>query len=340
MSTTLYTSGYGGKIHTLSFTPTTTPPTLTCTSTIPAGTAPTWLLLHPNLPVLYSVDEFSSPTGVLSAYKISQTGGPLELISQTPSGGDGPVHLALSGDKRTMYVANYGGATVASVGIKEDGDFLKEREPMVFKFEGKGPREDRQEAPHPHGVYIDPTVQFLVAADLGTDTLKVWSISNGKMDRLEDFAVKAGSGPRHLSFSIHNQKTLLYLVSELSNEISTFEFVYPTLPLISPKLVSLQLAVSVLPLDRPTPGPWTAAELSLTPSHSHLFISNRSPDDPKPTSDSDVIAVFEIQADGTLKVPHVGLEVKGGRGLRDFRMSPKKQGILGMEEAGKWVAVA
>ncbi|KAL8277912.1 hypothetical protein RQP46_009731 [Phenoliferia psychrophenolica] len=330
---------YGGTIHTLSFNPSTSPPSLTSTSSIEAGSAPTWVLLHPTLPILYSVDEFSTPSGVLSAFHISPNDGSLALFAQTPAGGDGPVHLALSSDMTRLFIANYGGASCASVAILPNGEFGPKDAELVFKFEGKGPREDRQEAPHPHGVFLEPTKQFLFAADLGTDTLKVWSVSGGKMDRLADIAVAPGTGPRHLAFSQASPSapTLLYLVLELSSELAVYTLVYPTSSNPNPTLSHLQ-TVSILPTDRPTTGPWTAAELAITPSNSHIFVSNRSPDDPKPADGTDVMAVFELAPDGTLgaksEIPIKGL------GLRHFHLSPKKAGFVGMEEEGTWVAVA
>ncbi|KAM0746596.1 putative isomerase YbhE [Meredithblackwellia eburnea MCA 4105] len=340
MPATLYTSGYGGTIHTLSFDP--SGPSLTQTAEIPAGAAPTWLLLHPTQPVLYAVDEFAEGDGVLTAYTITSSGS-LEVASTARSGGNGPVHLVLSEDLTQLFVSNYMGATVASLEMDPATGFFASvaSEPsqptQVFKFTGKGPREDRQEAPHPHGVFLDPTKSLLFNADLGSDTLQVWSVKKGaKMERLDDIPVAKGAGPRHLIFSQRGSKTLLYLLLELSNEVSIFELVYPSSTSTSASLEPLQLAVSVLPTDQSTEGAWTAAELSLTPGNTHLIVSNRSPDEPTP-KDTDVVAIFEVKEDGTLKTPHSQKAI-GGRGLRHFELNPARK-VKGLEDGGKYVAV-
>ena len=84
--TTLFAAGYGATIYTLSFDPSATPPTLQLTSSLTAGNAPTWVCLHPTRPVLYAVDEFAAPTGLISAFHISPTDGSLERFSQTQIG--------------------------------------------------------------------------------------------------------------------------------------------------------------------------------------------------------------------------------------------------------------
>lgn len=144
MGVILYTSGYGGMIHTLSFSPATSTslPTLALVATLPAGAAPTWLLHHPTLPIVYAVDEFApGGQGRLSAYSIAPGGTGLDLVSQTTSGGDGPVHLVIKAGAKRMFVANYGGATMGSVEVGEDGRFVDGEEGReVFTFEGKGPQ--------------------------------------------------------------------------------------------------------------------------------------------------------------------------------------------------------
>lgn len=320
---TLFVGGYGGTVYTLYFDPTAL--TLTHASSISAGTAPTWLLLHPNGKLLYSCDEFAKDEGVISAFLIAEDG-KLELLETTRSGGGGPVHLALSADAGRLCVANYAGASLGGIVIKEDGRFPVSKQSQVFSFTGQGPQQDRQEAPHPHGVFLEPTGTLLLLADLGTDTLRIFT-SSSSLSPLLDLPMTPGSGPRHLLFSTTPTHTLLYLLTELHNTIEIYSLSYPTSS--SPLSLTLLQSTSFLPINQPTLGAWTGAELALTPSKSHLIVSNRAPDDPAPKDGTDVLTVFAVDAEGMLRgVPT--FEAVGGLGLRHF--------ALGGEE-GRWVAV-
>jgi 6-phosphogluconolactonase len=149
MSFTLLSSGYGGEIATLQLDLSSSPSTFTTSSVQPSGNAPTWLTLHPSLPVVYTGDEFAEPQGQVHSYRIASDGSLSPLNSKAV--GAGPVHFAIKGEH--FYSANYGGGSLSTVGLKEDGSFGEE-EGEHFQYEGTGPHKERQEAPHTHGVYV------------------------------------------------------------------------------------------------------------------------------------------------------------------------------------------
>lgn len=149
MSHTLLASGYGGEIATLHLDLTTKH--FVTASTIQSGRAPTWLTLHPTLPVVYTGDEFAEPQGEIHAFTIDPKDGALSPLD-TRKVGAGPVHFVISKGKH-LYSANYGGGSLSTVALKEDGSF-GEDEGEHFQYEGSGPHKERQEAPHTHGVYV------------------------------------------------------------------------------------------------------------------------------------------------------------------------------------------
>jgi len=75
---------------------------------------PSFLALHPNHHILYSVgevDEFGGKKGgVVSAFNIDSSSGKLKLINQQSSVGPGPCHLVVDRDGKCVLVANYGAA--------------------------------------------------------------------------------------------------------------------------------------------------------------------------------------------------------------------------------------
>ncbi|GAA5919442.1 hypothetical protein JCM1841_002394 [Sporobolomyces salmonicolor] len=335
MPRTLYTSGYGGEIAVLSFDAVRS--SLSVASTIPAGTAPTWLTLSTIHPILYTGDEFNSPSGTLIAFSIAEDGS-LAQAGESAEVGEGPVHFALGKGGKHLYAACYSGGELTAVGLKDDGTFDTEREKQSFKYRGKGQHKGRQEAPHAHGVAIDPTGNFLFCADLGTDQLHVYKIGP-QLTEQPAISLPAGNGPRHLVFaapSSSSSRTLLYLVEELSNTVAIFEVLYPSSPDGTLSLNVLQREVSTLPPDyKDVPGDWTAAELDVSPDRRFLYVSNRAPTDPAPKSDTLMIA--ELSADGIVVEGRTPTFVSlGGRGPRHFTFSPKTE----EDEEGKYLAVA
>ncbi|BGP31241.1 hypothetical protein JCM10296v2_003005 [Rhodotorula toruloides] len=336
MSRTLLTSGYGGKIYTLSFDPTSS--SLRTTSTVSCGKAPTWLTLSGQHPIVYTGDEFSQPDGVLHAFRFDASGSLDSLPSAKVA--EGPVHFCLSGDGKRLFTANYASGTLSVVGIKEDGTFDEEGKVETRAFKGTGPKKDRQEAPHVHGVYLEPTNRYLFAADLGADVLRIFDVSSpDKLEQLPAITMPPGNGPRHLVFakpSESSTRTLLYLIEEIRSTIAVFEVEYPSEKSPDLGLKALQKEVSILPPDYTDhQGDWTGAELALSPNGRYLYASNRCPvDNPAPY---DTLAIFELTAAGTLNTNVSPAQFDlGGRGPRHFALSSKKDG----DSEGKYMAVA
>src|SRR5436190_8899894 len=78
---------------------------------------PTFLAVHPNHRFLYAVNEVSKyedqAAGSVSAYAIDSSSGQLKLLNRVSSKGTGPCHLALDRTGKWLFVANYGGGSVA-----------------------------------------------------------------------------------------------------------------------------------------------------------------------------------------------------------------------------------
>ncbi|GAA5916394.1 lactonase family protein [Sporobolomyces salmoneus] len=234
LTRTLFASGYGGQIYSLSFDPSASPPSLSISSQVSsAGSAPTFLTQHPTLPVLYTGDEFSSADGVLTAFEISQGGGNSSSLVEIGSQGkskQGPVHFVLNPQGNQLYSACYSAGALSTSNLKEDGKFDEEKKGQNFVYGGKGQNPERQEGPHAHGVAIDPSGQFLWCTDLGTDQLHAYQISDDRIDFSASVSTTRGSGPRHLIFSKTSSpdRSLLYLVSELANTVSIYEVLSPS----------------------------------------------------------------------------------------------------------------
>lgn len=107
---------------------------------------------------------------------------------------------------------------------------------FIFHLDAPGPNASRQDAPHPHGVYIDPTGRFVLVPDLGADLVRVFAITQtGHLSPVQPLVTDPGLGPRHLAFWMprgsvsaqsHGDDLYMYLVSELQNVVVGFKLGY------------------------------------------------------------------------------------------------------------------
>ncbi|KAL8277914.1 hypothetical protein RQP46_009733 [Phenoliferia psychrophenolica] len=361
----LLAGGYEGKVLTLSFDPSATPPTLSITSTTPCGIAPTWLTLSPTAPVVYVADEWGAGPSVLTSHTISPTGA-LSLTSSARTGADDddhwPCHTAIltSAEPHRHLTTTYKGCAISSIPLLPTGEFDESgqsggRQTISFVETGtKGPLAWRQDQDHPHGAHIDPTGSFVIVPDLGTDCLKVLRVNEaGDLVRGPDVQLEAGDGPRHAIFSVlsSTKKTILYILNELHNSLSIYEVTYPTSDSTSlfPSFTLLQSRLSLLP---PQPHPhqtdfssWHAAELKISHDGTTLIASNRAenhdpesavPDGP---GEEDLLALFDVDAtSGKLIEGSRRLVGSGGRAPRHFALSSERAGWVAADN--EFVAVA
>lgn len=310
--------------------------------------------------MVYAVDEWGDrehqgATGSISAFTICPEDHSLSLSSTASTSGNWPCHGLLLQPSNRLVLANYGGANVCSIPILEGGDLDTEvTNHQIISFEdlpgsSNGPNPGRQDQSHPHGVHLDPTGEFIIVPDLGTDELRIVRIvdqTTGQLELMRGFKVAAGDGPRHALFTTSPEgEELLYVLNELSNSISLYSVAYnalPTSPTTSPlspdfpdyptariSFKIIQSTTSTLPSQpfahQPDFSTWHAAELVLSPSNSALCVSNRAEDtDPllaSPIGPHDIFAVFKLSEDGLFTGQHKFLDT-GGRTPRFFCMSP------------------
>ncbi|WP_176308859.1 lactonase family protein [Micromonospora sp. NBS 11-29] len=192
---------------------------LTPLGTVAVTPSPSFLVRHPVLPVLYAVNEL--PEGGLSAFRVAP-GGDLTPLGVRPTGGAEPCHLAVAPDGRHLFVANYGGGSVAVFPLDADG-VPGERSDLV-RHEGHGVVPDRQEGPHCHMVSPDPDGGPLLVVDLGTDSVHRYDLDAGPgrlAPREPRLRTPAGTGPRHLAR--HPDGRRCWLVGELDASVTGYD---------------------------------------------------------------------------------------------------------------------
>lgn len=186
---------------------------------VAATPAPSFLVRHPRLPVLYAVNEL--PDGRVSAWT-EDADGALAPLGDRPTGGDSPCHLTVIPDGSYLVTANYGDGSVAVHPLDPSGRPAELTD--LLRHRGSGPDPERQSGPHIHMVSADPGDGPLLAVDLGTDSVYRYDVDrdagrlvpSGPRVRLP-----SGTGPRHLAR--HPDGRRYYVVGELSPTVYVYE---------------------------------------------------------------------------------------------------------------------
>lgn len=206
-----FTSAGGRGITTADVDPATG--ALTLLSTSDAVADPSYLALDRGTGVLYAVSE--TQQGAVVAFRPTREG----LAALGPAvrvGGAGPTHLSVAG--RRLLTANYTSGSVSSLPLSEDGILCGPA--SVLDHRGSGPDASRQERPHAHQVLPDPSGRWVLSVDLGTDSVRVCASdpATGALRLHDETALRAGTGPRHLSF--HPDGETVYVLHELEPQLT------------------------------------------------------------------------------------------------------------------------
>jgi 6-phosphogluconolactonase (cycloisomerase 2 family) len=262
---------------------------LALVQTVPSDN-PSFVAIHPSQDYLYVVNEIADyeddERGSIEAYAIDDETGELTLLN-TVSCATIPAHLMVSPDGSYLALATYVGGTYELFPIGEDGSL--EEASSVAQQEGSGPT-DRQGSPHAHCVAFDPSGQYIAGADLGTDTIKIFSDEGGELTEVSAAQVAEGSGPRHLAF--HPDGTVLYVINELTATITSFAF-----DADSGELGDELQTIATVPQNFPAHK--STAELIVHPSGNFLYGSNRKFEN---HALADSIVAYRIADDKTLRL--------------------------------------
>ena len=306
-----------------------------------------YLVYAPETGTLYSVNEVKTdgrgPAGEASsvhALAVDPATGELIHLGSQPSFGAFPCYLAHDPKRGLLVSANHAGFTHVEKLVQLDDGRWETRfeyddstvsvfplaangriEPVsdihLFAGHGKDPNSSPQNAghaqsgPHAHCAVIDPSGDFLLVCDKGTDRIHVFRLGA----RLEEvFVLQMGeeTGPRHLAFD--RVTGLAFATCEFASSIATLAFDATT-----GRLEELA-QVSTLPAD--FVGSNEPAEVRVHPRGGFVYANNRG---------EDCIAWFSISANGELarmgSVP-LAKSLHPGVAARSFAFDPAGEFLM------------
>jgi 6-phosphogluconolactonase len=266
---------------------------------------PSYIAVHPSGRFAYAVNEvgdyLGQATGAISAYRI-EAGGQLTEIGMLSSFGADPCYVSVDAAGRNLFLANYGGGSIASYRIATDGTLSVA---STIPLTGSGPHAN-QKGPHAHFIAESPAKGRVYVADLGSDQVRVYrvNVATGTLtlDAAPPGQLPPGSGPRHIAF--HPSNRYAYVNNELASTVTVFTHDAAT------------GALSPVQTLRTVPDGFTGenntAEIQASADGRFVYVANRG---------HNSIAVFQVDAtSGTLTLLDVSPSL--GDWPRDFKLDP------------------
>ncbi|WP_251549818.1 lactonase family protein [Neobacillus muris] len=212
-----YTKGESKGIYSFTLNP--AEKTLTDIKAAAALENPTYLNISKDNRCLYSVAKQGENGGV-AAFSI-QPGGELQEMNRVMDAGSPPCYVSIDSSNKFAFSANYHKGTVESYSVsQEDGSI--QAAVSVIKHEGRGP-DPRQEKAHTHYADVTPDEKYVVVCELGIDAVITYKAGeDGRLEKVSLLPVKAGSGPRHITF--HPNGKFAYVMTEFSSEVIVLSY--------------------------------------------------------------------------------------------------------------------
>jgi 6-phosphogluconolactonase (cycloisomerase 2 family) len=260
---------------------------------------PTWLAINPARTRLYAVSEIDNyqgkHSGAVVSYAIDSGSLQLKRLGAVSSEGSMPAHVSVHPSGKFVFVANYGGGSVAVFPVGADGALGEATDvrPSV------GPRHHVRAAsdppgqfavsdhdgPHLHMVAPDPSGQFVIANDAGLDLTLVWRLdaAAGRLLPANVPVIPAppGSAPRHFVF--HPNGRVFYNLYEHDGKVAVYDY--------DAARGALKLKQVVSSLPPKFEGSNLASEIVMTADGRFLYVANRL---------HNAVAIFSVADDGQL----------------------------------------
>ena len=265
--------------------------------TVPGISDTSWFDRSADGRTLYVTNE-GDPNGFVSALSLADVSKP-KLLNKVSSKGGAPTHLSVHSSQKYVLAANYGSGSVVVLPILAGGK-LGAATDLVTHHADSGDA-------HAHQVVNDPTGQWVLAVDLGADSVYVYKldVATGKLKQRQQLKLPAGAGPRHLAF--HPNGRFAYILQELRPEVTVASW--------DPVAGKLK-ALSVVPaVPAGSTGDRYPGEVAVSRDGKFLYATVRGPN---------TLATFSV-SDGGSAIKLVSSVSTGGNWPRHMALDPEEK---------------
>jgi 6-phosphogluconolactonase len=280
---------------------------------------PSFLAISKDRKNVYSVSEGGDGKGV-NAFSFNTASGELTFLNSASSGGSGPCYISVDDKKQMVFAGNYGGGSLSAIRLNKDGSLSNDIQTM--QHSGSSVNKSRQDKPHVHAVVLSPDNRCLLVPDLGTDKVYEYEFDAAKAKPLTPAdppyaTLKAGGGPRHLTF--HPNEKYAYLILEMESAIVAFDY----------KNGKLEEKQSITMLAPGFTGKVGAADIHVSPDGKFLYGSNRG--------EANEIVIYAIDKNGTLT--YAGRQSSLINTPRNFAIDPTGNFLLVGNQNGNNIVI-
>lgn len=243
-----------------------------------AADSPSFLAIHPGLPVVYAVEERAQ---AVRAFRRTARSG-LEPLGGPWPAGKAACHVAVDPQGRFLVVNCWGDGQVVLYELDHDGGITSRYSAAAAVDPyNAGPTADRRPS-RAHAGLMLPDGRVMTT-DLGHDLLRVWRYVPGEgLVADHQVVLPKGSGPRHL---VQHPSGSILVVTEYSIEVA----VVRASPDGTFELAALVSSSAAGAFDGDS-----AAEIGLSPDGRHAYVGIRG---------SNRICVLRVTEDGTRLKP-------------------------------------
>lgn len=276
--------------------------------------SPTWLTVHPRLPVLYALERAFDATdltvGALAAYRIDEKTGSLTLMSRVSSGGNSPTHVSIHPSGKHAYATNYNSGHIVAFPLDADGNVGDVDTVVLHKGAGPHPM---QAGARPHQVIPASHGRFVTISDLGRDQIFAYPTDpdDGTLSPVASHiaSMPLGTGPRHHAH--HPSGRYLFACGDLTSTLCIFDFDGET------GRMQYTGELSTLP-DEEGDQESATSEIAVHPNGKTVYVSNRG---------HDSIAVFDFDQE-TGRAKFLGTQSSLGHIPRNYSLDPTAQYLI------------
>ena len=260
---------------------------------------PSYLSVSDDSKVVYAVNE-NGVNSTISSFKYDHFAAKLTFLNKQKAEGEDPCYII--NDDKNVITANYSSGNLSVFGIHNDGSINNVKQSVQHL--GKGINAQRQKSPHAHMVYFSPDKKYVLATNLGND--KVYSYTYNadaakKVLTIKDtLSVKAGGGPRHLTFSKDGKH--VYVLQELDGSIAVCSFTDGMLKKVEDVTIIAKDFTGII----------GAADIEISPDGKFLYATNRGT--------ANTISIFKILKSG--KLESIEQTSTLGKTPRNFAIDP------------------
>ncbi|SFC26147.1 6-phosphogluconolactonase [Alkalibacterium subtropicum] len=266
--------------------------------------SPTYLAGNEDYSLLFSIAKSADGKGGIKSFSRQAGAETYTEVDSAFEEGAPPCYIAYDQSRNLVYTANYHKGEVAVYQTSEKGDLS-----FVDKHTHTGKSvHDNQQSPHAHYFDLTPDGQFLIACDLGTDEVIMYTLDEEHKLAVSDvISVSPGTGPRHVVF--HPNNRFAYVFGELSSDVIVFSYNSQ-----NGTLSPIQ-TISTIPKEHESFN--GGAAIRVSSDGKFVYASNRG---------HDSIVIYEVAEDGTLSL--VNYTPTEGETPRDFNLDPTERFVV------------